>query len=50
MKIPGSGQATPIIWDNRVFIQTAIPTGKKIEAKPADASEQPPAARPEGRR
>jgi outer membrane protein assembly factor BamB len=47
VKIPGSGQATPIIWDNRVFIQTAIPTGKKVEAKPADASEQPPAARPE---
>jgi outer membrane protein assembly factor BamB len=47
VKIPGSGQATPIIWENRVFIQTAIPTGKKVEAKPADASEQPPATRPE---
>ena len=47
VKIPGSGQATPIVWDNRVFIQTAIPTGKKIEAKPAEASEQPPAPRPE---
>ena len=47
VKIPGSGQATPIIWDNRVFIQTAIPTGKKVEAKPAEASEQPPATRPE---
>ena len=34
VKIPGSGQATPIIWDNRVFIQTAIPTGKKVEANP----------------
>jgi outer membrane protein assembly factor BamB len=47
VRIPGSGQATPIIWDNRVFIQTAIPTGKKAEAKPGDASEQPPAAPPE---
>jgi outer membrane protein assembly factor BamB len=47
VKIPGSGQATPIIWDNRVFIQTAIPTGKKVEAKTAEASEQPPAPRPE---
>jgi outer membrane protein assembly factor BamB len=45
VKIPGSGLATPIIWDNRIFIQTAIPTGKKVEAKPAEASEQP-AARP----
>jgi outer membrane protein assembly factor BamB len=47
VKIPGGGLATPIIWDNRVFIQTAIPTGKKVEAKPAEASEQPPAIRPE---
>ena len=50
VKIPGSGQATPIIWDNRVFIQTAIPTGKKVEAKPAEAGEQPPAVRARGRR
>ena len=47
VKIPGSGQATPIIWDNRVFLQTAVATGKKVEAKPAEAGEQPPAARPE---
>src|ERR1019366_6521731 len=47
VKIPGSGQATPIFWDDRVFIQTAIPTGKKVEAKPAEASEQPPPPRPE---
>jgi outer membrane protein assembly factor BamB len=47
VKIPGSGQATPIIWDNRVFIQTAIPTGKKVEAKAADAIGQPPTARAE---
>ena len=47
VKIPGSGQATPIIWENWVFIQTAIPTGKKTEAKPAEAAEQPPPPRPE---
>ena len=47
VKIPGTGLATPIIWDNRVFIQTAIPTGKKVEPKPAEAGEQPPAAQPE---
>lgn len=47
VKIPGGGQATPIIWENRVFIQTAIPTGKKVEAKPAEASAQSPAVRPE---
>jgi outer membrane protein assembly factor BamB len=47
VKIPGSGQATPIIWDDRIFLQTAIPTGKKTEAKPAEAGEPPPPPRPE---
>ena len=45
VKIPGSSYATPIVWENRVFIQTAIPTGKKVEAKPAEAGEQPPPPR-----
>src|SRR5580692_6243364 len=27
--IPGEGNATPIVWDNRVFILSAIGTGKK---------------------
>ena len=33
-KVPlaGEGQATPIIWDNLVFIQSAVPVGKKPEA------------------
>src|SRR5262245_4644422 len=31
VKIPGGGSATPIIWGDYIFIQTAIPTGKKIE-------------------
>ena len=30
--LPGSGNATPIIWDDKIFIQMAIPTGKKGEA------------------
>ena len=47
VKIPGSGQATPIIWENRVFIQTAIPTGQKVEAAATAAAEPPPPARPE---
>jgi outer membrane protein assembly factor BamB len=32
VKIPGSGTATPIIWNNQVFIQTAIRSPKKPEA------------------
>ncbi len=39
--IPGNGSATPIIWGNRVFVQTAIPTGKKTEAT---EKKDPPAA------
>jgi outer membrane protein assembly factor BamB len=31
--IPGLGNATPIVWDNLVFVQTAVPVAKKPEAK-----------------
>ena len=43
VKIPGGGSATPIIWNNQVFIQTAIPTGKKIEPA-AEKTPSPQAA------
>src|SRR5690349_2155167 len=39
--IPGEGAATPVVWGDQVFVQTAIPTGK--ESAPAAAS---PAAQP----
>jgi outer membrane protein assembly factor BamB len=42
VKIPGEGSATPIIWENKVFIETAIPTGKKLEAAAA-TPDSPPA-------
>ena len=52
VEVPGSGHATPIIWGNRVYIQTAIKTDKKVEpdpnAEPEDQAEPP--RRPEGRR
>jgi hypothetical protein len=38
--LPGRGSATPIVWGNRVFIATAVDTGK--QAKPEDV----PAADP----
>src|SRR6185369_1702103 len=50
VKIPGSGDATPIIWADQVFIQTAIGTGKKVPAssdKPTDPP-SPPAQAPSG--
>lgn len=30
VKLPGSGSGTPVIWGDRIFLQTAIPTGKKV--------------------
>lgn len=42
-EIPGRGFSTPVIWGDRVFLTTAIPTGK-----PAEAPQ--PAPSPEGRR
>src|SRR6266436_8510792 len=37
VKLPGSGDSTPIVWADRVFILTAIPTGKKAAAKSSEA-------------
>ncbi len=31
VKIPGEGSATPIVWGDQIFVQTAVPTGKKQE-------------------
>lgn len=38
VKVPGRGTSTPIVWENQVFVQTAVPTGKKVE---------PPAQKPQ---
>jgi outer membrane protein assembly factor BamB len=38
VKIPGSGNSTPIIWGDRVFILTAIATGRKPETNSAATS------------
>ena len=40
--LPGRGSSTPILWDDQVFILTAIPTGPEAAAETADASGQPP--------
>ena len=36
VKIPGAGTATPILWENKLFILTAVPTGRKLD--PAEAA------------
>jgi outer membrane protein assembly factor BamB len=47
-KLPGEGSASPIVWDNLVFIEAAVPTGKKVEN--TAAKDTPPAdAQPPGR-
>lgn len=33
VKIPGFGSSTPIIWGDKVFISTAVPSGKKNAPK-----------------
>ncbi len=46
VKIPGEGYATPTIWGEKVFVLSAIPTGKKVEPPPATAPDS--SARPNG--
>ncbi len=49
VKVPGEGHATPIIWGDRVYLQAAVPTGKKVEpAVVAAPAEPPPGNRPPG--
>src|SRR5882672_1473714 len=38
VKIPGSGDSTPIVWGNRIFVLTAIPMGKKTKAPESPAA------------
>src|SRR5688572_3136205 len=35
-EIPGRGYSTPVIWGDRVFLTTAIPTGKPAPTPPAN--------------
>lgn len=50
--VPGQGTASPIVWEDQVFVLTAIPTGKKIVAPSAPAAppESPAGSGPERRR
>src|SRR5262252_3014845 len=33
--IPGRGFSTPVIWGDRIFLTTAVPTGKGAQLAPA---------------
>src|SRR5438132_697134 len=43
MEIPGKGNSTPIIWGDRIFLTTAIPTG--APPQPVAAEPQPQGGR-----
>jgi outer membrane protein assembly factor BamB len=38
VEIPGRGHSSPVIWGDRVFVTTAVPTGRKAE--PSNAAGQ----------
>ena len=53
VSIPGRGSATPIIWQNRIFVQTAIPAGaiaSPATSTTASAQPQPGASPAQGAR
>ncbi len=39
--VPGSGDATPIVWGDRIFILTAIKTDREEESPPEEIAEAP---------
>ncbi len=41
VKVPGSGNATPIVWGDRVIVLTAVPTGKRPSAVDFPAATNP---------
>ena len=41
VEIPGKGSATPVVWGDRIFVLTAVPTDKRApvkEQRPAEAA------------
>lgn len=50
-KLPGFGTSTPVVWKGKVFVTTAIPTGKTADGtpvaeKPAEEAAPPPPPTP----
>lgn len=37
-EIPGRGHSTPAVWGDKIFLTTAVPTGKPPAAPPAEAA------------
>jgi len=48
VKIPGAGTATPIVWEDKLFVLTAVPTGRKLDPAEAEARKAALATLPSG--
>ncbi len=48
IEIPGKGSATPIVWEDRIFVLSAVPTGRRSplprESKTQNSDKEPPSA------
>ncbi len=42
VKLPGIGTSTPVVWNNFVFVQSAVPVGAKPTVAPAPQPAPPP--------
>ena len=42
VKIPGKGHATPLVWGDRIFVQTAVQTEKAVEDTNSGRRSSPP--------
>jgi outer membrane protein assembly factor BamB len=49
VEIPGRGSATPVVWGDRIFVLTAVPTDKRAPAKQPPAEAAPAAGAQAGR-
>ena len=56
VEIPGKGSSSPIVWKDRIYLTTAVPTGEVVEPKPSQDTfgsrrrpEGSTGSRPEGR-
>lgn len=47
VEVPGSGHATPVVWEDRILVLTAVPAGGNVQAA-AGASQAPPDRPPPG--
>jgi len=50
VNVPGKGNSSPVVWGNRIFLTTAVPTGKPAEPAATTAGDEGPGGGGRGRR